>query len=140
VLSIPNFIILKNETHFVAHSQVGRGKLHLPLLSLRSQLHQLVPAPFLQRNCQFRSQDRRKVKVSTCSRAQKGTRLAINLPEAQARCYIFVQKDGLAFTCLADDQYPERVAFMILKKMEQEFLMKYEAKQFNELKSNFGPM
>ncbi len=40
-------------------------------------------------------------------------------------CYIFVQKEGIAFAALADDQYPERVAFMILKKMEQEFFMKY---------------
>ena len=60
-----------------------------------------------------------------------GSRLAIHLPEAQARCYIYVRKDGIAFACLADDQYPERVAFMILKKMEQEFYMKYEAKQFS---------
>ena len=43
--------------------------------------------------------------------------MAINLPEAQARCYVFVQKDGIAFAALADDQYPERVAFMVLKKI-----------------------
>lgn len=44
--------------------------------------------------------------------------MAINLPEAEAKCYIVVQKDGIAFAALCDDQYPERVAFMILKKME----------------------
>ena len=72
------------------------------------------------------------------SRATMGSRLAINLPEAQARCYIYVKKDGIAFACLADDQYPERVAFMILKKMEQEFYTKYEAKLFAELASNYA--
>ena len=51
--------------------------------------------------------------------------MAIHLPEAQARCYVYVQKDGIAFTALADDQYPERVVFMILKKIQQEFATKY---------------
>lgn len=59
--------------------------------------------------------------------------MAINLPEAQARCYIFVQKDGLAFAALTDDQYPERVAFMVIKKIVQEFSLKYEAKQFSSV-------
>ena len=63
--------------------------------------------------------------------------MAIHLPEAQARCYIVVQKDGMAFAALCDDQYPERVAFMILKKMESEFYMKFQAKQFADIKSNF---
>jgi hypothetical protein len=42
-----------------------------------------------------------------------------------------VQKDGLAFAALADDQYPERIMFMVLKKMAQEFAVKYEAGQFS---------
>ncbi len=60
---------------------------------------------------------------------------AIHLPEAQARCYITVQKDGLAFACLCDDQYPERVAFMVLKKMAAEFAVKYEAGQISKVES-----
>lgn len=55
------------------------------------------------------------------------------LPDAQARCSIMVQKDGLTFAILTDDQYPERVSFMILRKLSQEFALKYEAKQFQKL-------
>jgi len=62
-----------------------------------------------------------------------GSSCSIHLPEAQARCYITVQKDGIAFAALADDQYPERVAFMILKKMAMEFSVKFEAGQFATL-------
>ena len=64
--------------------------------------------------------------------------MAIHLPDAQARCYITVQKNGIAFAALANDKYPERVAFMILKKMAQEFAIKYEAAQFAQLTSNNG--
>jgi synaptobrevin family protein YKT6 len=69
------------------------------------------------------------------SRTTLGSSLAINLPDAQAKCYITVQKDGIAFAALADDQYPERVAFMILKKVSQEFAIKYEAGQFAKIES-----
>ena len=51
-------------------------------------------------------------------------------------CYITVQKDGLAFAALADDKYPERIIFMVLKKMAQEFSVKYEAGQFSALQSS----
>lgn len=70
------------------------------------------------------------------SRTTLGSSLAIHLPDAQARCYITVQKDGIAFAALADEQYPERVAFMILKKISQEFALKYEAAQFSKMESN----
>ena len=40
------------------------------------------------------------------SRSTLGTRMAIDLKQAQARCYIMVQKDGIAFAALTDDQYP----------------------------------
>ena len=75
--------------------------------------------------------------MALLSRSALGSSSAIHLPDAQARCYITVQKDGLAFACLADDQYPERVAFMILKKMAIDFGSKYEAAQF-KIESNYG--
>lgn len=56
-----------------------------------------------------------------CSRTKLGESLAIHLPEQQARCYIVVRKDGLAFAVLADDQYPERIAFMVIRKMINDF-------------------
>ena len=41
----------------------------------------------------------------------------------------------MAFACLTDDQYPERVAFMVLKKMASEFAVKYEGGQFSKIES-----
>ena len=50
-----------------------------------------------------------------------GDCVAVHLPDAQARCYVYITKDKIAFAVLADDQYPERVARMILRKMSMDF-------------------
>jgi hypothetical protein len=74
-----------------------------------------------------------QVNPPSYSRTPINSSQAITLPEAQAKCYVFVQKDGLAFVALTDEQYPERVIFMVLKKMAQEFAIKYEGGQFSKI-------
>lgn len=51
------------------------------------------------------------------SRTKVGERVAIHLPDAQARCYVYVAQNKIAYAVLADDQYPERIAHLILRKM-----------------------
>lgn len=58
---------------------------------------------------------------TACNRSKVGEPLSLNLPESQAKCYIYVNKDKLAALVIADDQYPERVAFMIVSKLLKEF-------------------
>jgi synaptobrevin family protein YKT6 len=43
------------------------------------------------------------------------------LPDVQAKCYVFINKYNIAAVVLADDQYPERIAFMIINQMLKEF-------------------
>lgn len=125
-----------NAHHFPTRPQMGRGKLALPSIGIRPQLRKLVPTAFLQRDRQFRCKDSRQVSLSSSSRTTQGSSLAIHLPDAQARCYITVQKDGIAFAALADEGYPERVAFMVLKKVALEFGAKYESGMFSKTESN----
>lgn len=98
---------------------MGRRIFYFSILRLRPQLCKLVPTSLLQIDRKFRGKNCSKVNLERYSRSTKGSSLAISLPEAQALCYITVQKDGLAFAALADDQYPERIMFMVLKKMAQ---------------------
>lgn len=51
-----------------------------------------------------------------------------------------MQKDGIAFAALADQEYPERVIFMVLKKLSAEFAVKFEAGQFSKLESKRAVM
>ena len=46
-----------------------------------------------------------------------------------------VHKSGLAFVVLADEEYPERIARMILMKMSNEFQAEYEAEKFTKIES-----
>ena len=55
--------------------------------------------------------------------------LALNLPDAQARCYIYVNKHKIAAAILTDDQYPERVAFQIINQMHQEFAKNFDTEK-----------
>lgn len=50
-----------------------------------------------------------------------GEPVSVYLPEAEAKCYIYISKDQYAFCLLADDQYPERVAFMAIRKIMAEY-------------------
>lgn len=45
--------------------------------------------------------------------------MALTLPDVQAKCYIYVNKHKIAAAVIADDQYPERVAFMIISQMHR---------------------
>jgi hypothetical protein len=51
------------------------------------------------------------------SRSKPGERVAIHLPDAQALCYVYVAPNKIAYAVLADDQYPERIVHLILRKM-----------------------
>jgi hypothetical protein len=44
----------------------------------------------------------------------------------------------VAFAVLTDDQYPERVAFMILRKVAIDFNGQFEAVQLNKFESRDG--
>ncbi len=83
---------------------------------------QLVSAPIFQRNCELRSQNFIQVfKSFINSRTKVGESISVHLPEAKAKCYLYISKDQYAFCILADDQYPERVAFMAIRKMMNEY-------------------
>jgi synaptobrevin family protein YKT6 len=45
----------------------------------------------------------------------------VHLEDAQSICYVCVDKNNLASVVIADDQYPEKVAFMVIMQMFQEF-------------------
>jgi len=47
-------------------------------------------------------------------RAKPGDRAAVNLPDAHAISYVCIDKNNLAALVIADDQYPEKVAFMVI--------------------------
>jgi synaptobrevin family protein YKT6 len=47
--------------------------------------------------------------------------LAIHLPDVQALCYVYVANTKIAYAVIADDQYPERIVYLILRKMHTEF-------------------
>jgi hypothetical protein len=81
---------------------MGLRKFALFEFSLRPEFRELVPTSFLQRNGKLWRENSCKVDAIKFSRTAQGSSLAIHLPDAQARCYITVQKDGLAFAALAD--------------------------------------
>jgi synaptobrevin family protein YKT6 len=58
---------------------------------------------------------------TACNRTKVGEPLSLSLPDSQAKCYIYVNKNQLAGLVIADDQYPERIAFMIVSKLLREF-------------------
>lgn len=44
----------------------------------------------------------------------------------------------MAFAVLADDQYPERIIHLILRKMNIEFNKDFEVAKFDDLKRKYG--
>ena len=85
---------------------MGLVKLSLPVLSIRSQLCELVSAFFLQVDINIRGKDSHKVKMMKFSRTAQGSSQVVHLHGGQARCFIKVQKDGMAFAALVDESYP----------------------------------
>lgn len=63
--------------------------------------------------------------------------MAIHLPDAQALCYVYVAANKIAYAVLADDQYPERIVHLILRKMNMEFNKDFEVAKFAGLKCNY---
>ena len=61
--------------------------------------------------------------------------MAIHLPDAQARCYVYVANNKIAYAVLADDQYPERIVHLILRKMSIDFNKDFEVPKFAEMTS-----
>lgn len=62
---------------------------------------------------------------TACNRTKPGEPLSLNLPDQQAKCYIYINKQNLAGLVIADDEYPERIAFMIITKVLKEYTEKY---------------
>lgn len=58
---------------------------------------------------------------TACNRTQIGEPLSLSLPDSQAKCYIYINKNKVAGVVIADDQYPERIAFIIVTKLLKDF-------------------
>lgn len=91
-----------NANNFPSRFEMGRVKLALPRLSLRPQLRQLATTLLLQTDSQLRCKNCLQVHLFQSSRSTLGSTNAILIPEAQAKCYITVQNNGIAFAALAD--------------------------------------
>ncbi|KAM3135071.1 hypothetical protein pb186bvf_012895 [Paramecium bursaria] len=73
----------------------------------------------------------------TCtSRAKPGERAAVEMKDAQAIAYIAVDRNNLAALVIADDQYPEKVAFMVIQNMYQEFYRVQNSMYIDGLKAD----
>lgn len=68
------------------------------------------------------------------SRVAKGTRQAINY-EGHA-CHVYVRHDGLAAMAIADQEYPERVAYTLLSKVLGEFESRFV--KWNTIDADFA--
>jgi hypothetical protein len=56
----------------------------------------------------------RNILVISVRRTKKGQRAAIKIDEIKGICYIAIDKNGLAMEIITDDDYPEKVAFLII--------------------------
>ncbi|CAD8116881.1 unnamed protein product [Paramecium sonneborni] len=64
----------------------------------------------------------------TCAaRAKPGTKSAVTNQDAHVVSYICIDKNNLAALVIADDQYPEKVAFMVIQNMYQEYYRQYNS-------------
>lgn len=75
---------------------------------------------------------------TACNRTKIGEPLSISLNNKEGKtnegkCSIYVNKDKLAALVITDDDYPERVAFMIVSKLLKEFQEKYSTERINEV-------
>ncbi len=59
----------------------------------------------------------------------------MNLPDAQAKCYIYINKFKIAAAILTDDQYPENAAFMIINQIHKEFAAAFEVEKYATVES-----
>ena len=51
------------------------------------------------------------------SRTPQNTRAAIKIEEVKGICYIAVDDNGTSAQIIADDEYPEKTAFIIIQEM-----------------------
>jgi len=51
------------------------------------------------------------------SRTSKNTKAAIKIEEVKGICYIAVDENGVSAQLIADDEYPEKTAFIIIQEM-----------------------
>jgi hypothetical protein len=50
---------------------------------------------------------------------------------------VYVANNKIAYAVLADDQYPERIVHLILRKMHLEFNKDFEVAKFSDMKRIF---
>jgi len=50
-------------------------------------------------------------------RTPKNTKAAIKIEEVKGICYIAVDNNGVAAQIIADDEYPEKTAFIIIHEL-----------------------
>eukprot|EP01017_Pseudomicrothorax_dubius_P012318 TRINITY_DN1498_c0_g1_i6.p1 TRINITY_DN1498_c0_g1~~TRINITY_DN1498_c0_g1_i6.p1 ORF type:complete len:226 (-),score=70.88 TRINITY_DN1498_c0_g1_i6:124-801(-) len=63
----------------------------------------------------------------TCvARAKPGEKTVVEIKEANALCYCNILPNGLSGVAITDNEYPPRVAFMILNEAFNEFLKMYK--------------
>ena len=69
-------------------------------------------------------------------RVKLGERTAVHMEEAKAVCYICVDPNGIASLVVADDEYPGKVAFVIINEMFREFYKEYDQMFLETVTSN----
>ena len=67
------------------------------------------------------------------SRSKVGEKIAVSLPEAKAKCFVYIDKDKFAYAVLADDQYPENVVNLILRKLQIDFKAEFDIEKYNKI-------
>lgn len=70
---------------------------------------------------------------TACNRTKPGEPLSLYLPDQQARCCIYINKDNLAGMVITDEEYPERMSFMIISKILKEFSEKHSKERISEI-------
>ncbi len=69
------------------------------------------------------------------SRTQRGQRAAIKIDEIKGICYIAIDKNGLACEIITDDEYPQKVAMVIIQEMFREFYNFMAADEMEKISS-----
>jgi synaptobrevin family protein YKT6 len=62
-----------------------------------------------------------KIILINFRRVNVGERTSVNLAEAKANCYVVVDKNNVAAVVVADEEYPEKIAFVIIGELFREF-------------------
>lgn len=104
---------------------MGRREVSLHCISLLTRIRQVhflinlvfYKGLFLKKQSILVREHQSSIYLYLPSRSKPGERVAIHLPDAQALCYVYVAANKIAYAVLADDQYPERIIHLILRKM-----------------------